>query len=91
MNDIQRIARSLISESGGIGMIIELLEEPEEAKRSLKPQMVAIRKSAQTCLQNAKSITSKFEYWHLVIMHLNECSLTKSGIYSGDLTRFLTL
>ena len=80
MNQIQSIARSLIAQSGGIATIIDYLEEPEEARYNLKPELQAVRKSAQKCLQTAEFITSKFHYWYLVIMHLNYCSLTKSGM-----------
>lgn len=80
MNDIGRIARNLISETGGIATIIELLEEPEEAKLYLKHEMQKVRSSTEKCLEKAESIASQFGYWHLVIMHLANCSLNASGV-----------
>ncbi len=79
MNTIQATARSLIAEEGSIGAIIDLLEDPEDARFNLKPEIESIKKSAKKCLENAEAITSKFAYWHLVIMHLKQTSLTKRG------------
>ena len=79
MNTIQATARSLIAEEGSICAIIELLEDPEDARYNLKPEIEALKKSAKKCLDNAQSITSKFAYWHFVIMHLKKDSLDGIG------------
>ena len=79
MNTIQATARSLIAEEGSICRIIELLEDPEDARRNLKPEIEALKESAKKCLDNAQAIKSKFAYWHVVIMHLQENSLDGLG------------
>jgi hypothetical protein len=79
MNTIRATARGMIAEEGAIAYIIDLLEDPEDARYNLKPEINAIRGSAKKCLQQAEAITSKFQYWHLVICHLKETSLTKRG------------
>jgi hypothetical protein len=79
MNTIRATARGMIAEEGAIAYIIDLLEDPEDARYNLKPEIKAIRETAKKCLQNAEAITSKFQYWHLVICHLKQTSLTKRG------------
>jgi hypothetical protein len=69
----------MIEEEGSIGYIIDLLEDPEDARYNLKPELEAVKKTAKKCLDAAKAITSKFEYWYLVIIHLKQTGLTKKG------------
>lgn len=79
MNTIKATATGMIAEEGAIAYIIDLLEDPEDARHNLKPEIQAIRDTAKKCLDNAKGITSKFQYWHLVICHLKQTSLSKRG------------
>ena len=79
MNNIRATARGMIAEEGSIAYIIDLLEDPEDARYNLKPEIKAIRDSARKCLENAQAVTSKFQYWHLVICHLRQTSLSKRG------------
>lgn len=69
----------MISEQGNIGYIIDLLENPEDARYNLKSEMEALKEMAQTCLETANVITAKFEYWSLVIWHLKKSSLIQGG------------
>lgn len=69
----------MIEPEGSISYIIELLSDPEDARYNLKPEIAAIKKTAQKCLENAEQISQKFRYWYLVIMHLKTTSLSKRG------------
>ena len=80
MNSIRATAQSMIAPEGSIACIVDLLEDPEDARYNLKPEIEAVKKTANKCLQSAKGITEKFEYWHLVIMHLHQTSLSKRGM-----------
>lgn len=79
MATIRATAKSLIAEEGSIGYIIDLLEDPEDAKFNLGPEIASVQKSATKCLETAKAVTGKFEYWYLVITHLKQTSLTQKG------------
>ncbi|KAM7198901.1 hypothetical protein V8F20_005968 [Naviculisporaceae sp. PSN 640] len=79
MSIIRSTAMRMITTEGSIAYILELLEDPEDARYNLKPEIEAIRKTAQKCLENAQQITAKFRYWHLVIMHLKQTSLFRKG------------
>jgi len=79
MNSLRSTAQSMIEEEGSIGYIIDLLEDSEDARYNLKPEVDRVRAMANDCLKNAKAITDKFEYWHLVICHLKQTSLTQRG------------
>ncbi|MCJ1359906.1 MAG: hypothetical protein MMC33_009909 [Icmadophila ericetorum] len=79
MNNIRGTARGMIAEEGTIAYNIDLLEDPEDARYNLKPEIKAIRDSARKCLENAQAVTPKFQYWHLVICHLRQTSLSKCG------------
>lgn len=78
MATIRATARSLTAEQGSIGYIIDLLEDPDTARYDLKSEINAVTASATKCHEAAKAITAKFQYWHLVITHLKQVSLTKS-------------
>lgn len=75
MNTIRATARTLIDEEGSIGYILDLLEDLEDARFNLKPELEAVKSKAAKCLESAKAMTAKFEYWHLLIMHLSQTSL----------------
>jgi len=79
MATIRATARSLTAEQGSIGYIIDLLEDPDTARYDLKAEIDALTASATRCHEAAKSITAKFQYWHLIIAHLKQVSLTKKG------------
>ncbi|KAK0750953.1 hypothetical protein B0T18DRAFT_485660 [Schizothecium vesticola] len=79
MATIRATARSLTAEQGSIGYIIDLLEDPDTARYDLKAEIDAVTASATKCHEAAKAITAKFQYWHLVITHLKQVSLTKKG------------
>jgi len=79
MSTIRATARSMIAEQGSIGYIVDLLEDPEDARYNLKPEIEALKKTANKCLTSATAITAKFEYWYLVILHLKKTSLSKRG------------
>ncbi len=80
MATIRATARSLTAEEGNIGYIIELLEDPYDAKHNLKAEIDAVTASTEKCYHATKEIVAKFRYWHLVITHLKQLSLTKQGM-----------
>ena len=69
----------MIEAEGSISNLIDLLEDPKDARYNLKPEIEAIKKTAQKCLENAEQTSQKFRYWYLVIMHLKATSLSKRG------------
>jgi hypothetical protein len=88
MNSIQKTAKSMIQDEGTISFIIELLEDPDDARHNLKPEMDAIKDSATECLEQIKQLTSRFTYWFFVICHLKNCALTQGGRYRPVSTLF---
>ncbi len=76
MNTIRATARSLIAEEGGIGAIIDLLEDPEDARYNLKPEIEAVKKSAKKCLDNAQGIASSLPtgIWSSFTLNRRHCS-----------------
>jgi len=83
MEVIRRTTRALIAEDGNIATVVELLEDAEDARYNLKPEIAALKKAVAKCLTAAESITAKFEYWYLVIVHLKQSSLTRQGMTPG--------
>ncbi|KAK6350256.1 hypothetical protein TWF696_006491 [Orbilia brochopaga] len=79
MGTIMVAAQSMLTELGPVAEIINLLEDPEDARYNLMPRIGDIKRVAEKCLQNAEAVKSKFEYWYLVIIHLKQTSLTKRG------------
>jgi hypothetical protein len=43
--------------------VIEVLQEPQEAKRFLKSQMNDLRRSASDCFEKVTTINNKFDDW----------------------------
>ncbi|KAH7088202.1 hypothetical protein FB567DRAFT_333287 [Paraphoma chrysanthemicola] len=75
MSKINSTAFSLMEDGGQLGYLIELLEDPEDAKRNLKPAMQELKAQAEKCGHEVAHIQKKFEYWHLVINHLGTNAL----------------
>jgi hypothetical protein len=83
MSTIAATAQRMIGEQGSIGYIIDLLEDPEDARYDLKPEIEALKETAKECLVSAIEIKAKFEYWYLVLIHLKNTSFSKRGTYIG--------
>jgi hypothetical protein len=79
MNVIRANSEAMIAEDGSLFEVIELLEDPEDARHNLKPEIEAIKKSAAKSLETASGISGNFEYWHRVICHLKQTSLSQRG------------
>ncbi|KAF3918011.1 hypothetical protein ABW21_db0202902 [Orbilia brochopaga] len=79
MGTIMVAAQNMLTELGPVAAIIGLLECPEDARYNLMPRIAEIKKVAEKCHLNAEEVKSKFEYWHFVIIHLKQTSLTKRG------------
>ncbi|KAH7077657.1 hypothetical protein BKA63DRAFT_564232 [Paraphoma chrysanthemicola] len=75
MSKINSTAFSLMEDGGQVGYLIELLEDPEDAKMNLKPAMQELKAQAEKCGNEVAQIQKKFEYWHLVINHLGTNAL----------------
>ena len=91
MNSIRSIAKTMIAEEGRISYIIDLLEDIEDARYNLRPEMDALAKTAKDCQMNAEEITKKFAYWEQVIIHLKQASLTQKGWSASRTHRLLSL
>lgn len=89
MNKINSVARTMMEDGGSISYIVELLEDPEDAKYNLKPEMEEVRNTATDCRENCEEIKQKFEYWQLVINHLGRTALDLRG-RSRPLNDFLS-
>ena len=79
MNNIHSAARFLIEKEGSIGYIIDLLEDPKDARYNLKPGIDQVRVIAGDFQKNAKAIIDKFQYWFLLICHLRRTILSQKS------------
>jgi hypothetical protein len=79
MNKINTVARSMMEDGGSVSYIVELLEDPQDARNNLKPEMEEVRKTAVDCREECQDIKKKFEYWQLVINHLSLTALDLRG------------
>jgi hypothetical protein len=77
----------MIAEEGSIGYIIDLLEDPEDARYNLKAEIEALKKTAKKFLESATAFKAKFAYWYLVIIHLRQTSLSKRSSYIGSIVK----
>lgn len=71
MHGINTAAKGVMADGGRISYIVELLEDLDDAKENLKPEMEALKKQAEECKQECTEIQQKFVYWHQVINHLS--------------------
>jgi hypothetical protein len=79
MSTMNSVAQTMMQDNGSISYIVELLEDPEDAKYNLKPEMEEVRGKATECRKNCEAIKQKFEYWQLVILHLGQTALDLRG------------
>lgn len=79
MYKINAITNRIIEDGGQIGYIVELLEDPEDAKDNLRPEMEDLRSRAVECSEECRAIKEKFEYWQLVIFHLAKTASEHMG------------
>lgn len=84
MNKIKSITKSMMADGGKISYIMELLEDPEDAKFNLKPAMEDVKAKAASCGDEVTHIKEKFDYWHRVINHLSTSALTMSSKSPSD-------
>ncbi|KAL8339740.1 hypothetical protein RB601_006042 [Gaeumannomyces tritici] len=80
MYSIHQAAQSMIKDDGSVAFIIDLLEDPDDAKFQLKPAMKGIEDTAQRCLEQITSLCKRFEYWHCVICCLNTNAVEGKGM-----------
>ncbi|KAF4454852.1 hypothetical protein F53441_2722 [Fusarium austroafricanum] len=79
MNKINAVARSMMDGGGSVSYIVELLEDPEDAKMNLKPELDEVKRIATDCREECESVKKKFEYWQHVIIHLSHTALDLRG------------
>jgi hypothetical protein len=79
MSTILATAKRMISKGGSIDYIVDVLQDPEDARYNLKPEIEVIKMTANRCLDSAKDITAMFEYWYLAIVHLRQTSLSRNS------------
>ncbi|KAF2002202.1 hypothetical protein P154DRAFT_618630 [Amniculicola lignicola CBS 123094] len=79
MSYLNSIARGMVGEDGNLGYIVELLENPEDAKHDLKPEIDRIKAAATLCLQSAQGLGRNVWYWNLVMCHLKTSVQTLNG------------
>jgi hypothetical protein len=81
MNKVNAAARSMMEDGGSVSYIVELLEDPEDAKINLKPELEEVRITATDCREECEAIKKKFEYWQIVmIVHLSQTALGLSRL-----------
>jgi predicted transcriptional regulator len=79
MNKINSVARSMMGDGGSVSYVVELLEDPEDAKSNLKPELEEVKKTATECRKECEDMKKKFEYWQRVILHLSQTALDLHG------------
>lgn len=79
MVKVNAVARSMMEDGGSVSYIVELLEDAEDARYNLKPEIEALKTTAANCRVDCDEIRKKFEYWQRVIMHLE---LTAKDLWS---------
>ncbi|KAH6640308.1 hypothetical protein F5144DRAFT_90241 [Chaetomium tenue] len=76
---IQKTSEGMIKDGGSVAYIIELLEDMDDAKKNLLPEIREVERCAQSCLTNLKQLCEKFEFWYLVIVCLKNNATESSG------------
>ncbi|KAK4224277.1 hypothetical protein QBC38DRAFT_398050 [Podospora fimiseda] len=76
---IERTAHDMTRDDGSISYIIELLEDLDEAQTELRPEVEKIEETSRQCLEDIRTLCSKFEYWYWVI-----CSLKTRALEGKD-------
>lgn len=89
MNKIKSITTSMMADGGKISYIMELLEDPDDARFNLQPAMEDVQAKAAACGNEVTQIKEQFDYWHSVIYHLSTSALTITSKYSQDFRRLL--
>ncbi|EGX53053.1 hypothetical protein AOL_s00007g2 [Orbilia oligospora ATCC 24927] len=59
--------------------LVEVLGDPDSARTSLRPQMTAIQKAAEYCLEQAKEIDGKFDAWLVHASDLHAICVSQSA------------
>ncbi|KAF3915695.1 hypothetical protein AA313_de0208692 [Arthrobotrys entomopaga] len=59
--------------------LVEVLGDPDSARASLRPQMTAIQKAADYCLDQAKEIDGKFDAWLVHASDLHAICVSQSA------------
>ncbi len=77
MNTITQISSRMISEGGSVEYILDLLEDPDDARKHLRSEMTAMGEQAQKSLDEINQLTQQFNDWYWVI-----CCL-KSNTFDG--------
>jgi hypothetical protein len=80
MDLIQRTSERMIQDDGSVAYIIELLEDLDEAKNNLLPEIKQVEESARLCLTNIKELYNKFEFWYWVIVCLRNNFIEGRGM-----------
>jgi hypothetical protein len=79
MNKIKAIAEAMMEDGGSISYIIEMLEDPDDARDNLKPEIEDLKATATKCREECLEITKKFVYWEHLVNHLSSSALDISG------------
>ncbi len=85
MDRIKTIAHSMIRNDGQVAYIIDLLEDMNEARMGLLPEIRRIEEVTQGCLTNLQELCKTFEYWYWLICCLKNNAVEVRGIYQGFL------
>jgi len=91
MNKINSVARSMMDDGGNISYIVQLLEDPDDAKHNLKPELEEVKNTASKCRKECEDMKEKFEYWQSLIIYLSNATLdlhskTLALVYSASKT-----
>jgi hypothetical protein len=62
-----------------IATIIDLLNDPEEARYALRPEMDALKDSTERCQKEAETIQKQFDEWYHFVMSLHKALIDKQG------------
>ncbi|KAK6522728.1 hypothetical protein TWF281_002164 [Arthrobotrys megalospora] len=84
MNRLMNYGLEMTGTGGLIADILEIIEDPEEAKFSLRPAMESLEENAERCKDEAESIHAKFTKLLDFIMALENAAKEQAGHTSKE-------
>ncbi|KAL2181910.1 uncharacterized protein P884DRAFT_274352 [Thermothelomyces heterothallicus CBS 202.75] len=79
MDYVHKAAISIIRNGGKVESILEMLENIEDARVNLKPEMQSVKRTAEISLERVRSLTENFQYWYWMICCLKNNVLESRG------------
>ncbi|KAL2167851.1 hypothetical protein VTG60DRAFT_718 [Thermothelomyces hinnuleus] len=87
MDYVHKAAISIIRNGGKVESILEMLENIEDARVNLKPEMQSVKRTAETCMERVRSLTENFQYWYWMICCLKNNVLESRGTVQAKVNK----